>query len=332
MGRLSFCALKLPPIAVLVLFCLVNCVSYVDRGVIPGAFDPLGSYIRTTLNVDTADSYIGYLQSSFIVGYSIASLMMGHLVHRFPPFKLMSIGLFLWVLAVVGCGLAPNFWFLLVARMVSGVGEASFQCIVPPYIDDHAPPSKRGLWLSAFYLNIPFGTAVGYAYGGAVAEALSWRWMFLLEAIPMVPLIVIIFFLPYNKERAAVIAEVADALATDTAAAVADGDAAAKLPLVRAEAAGLNGTVVKNPSYGLSGTASPGSGGSSRKSSKAKTRSAAEEELLAGEERGEEGDGSSALALAGPSAPHHLHKHLSVHGGGLHYPHHLPPTEAEVLR
>ena len=102
------------------------------------------------------------LQSSFIVGYSITSLTMGYLVNHFQPFKLICVGLIIWSSAVLLCGLAPNFWVLLVARMVSGVGEASFQCIVPPYIDDMAPPSKRGLWLSLFYLNIPFGTAVGY--------------------------------------------------------------------------------------------------------------------------------------------------------------------------
>lgn len=150
----SAAAALLSPGTVLLIFCLVNCLSYVDRGVIPGAFDALGRWIQTDRGVATADASIGALQSAFIVGYSVASLAMGYLVHRAPPFKLMAGGLALWVLSSFAAAAAPNFTLLLLSRMLSGVGEASFQCIVPPYIDDNAPPAKRGLWLSFFYLNM----------------------------------------------------------------------------------------------------------------------------------------------------------------------------------
>jgi hypothetical protein len=38
---------------------------------------------------------------------------------------------------------------------------SALQTVVPPYIDDNAPPAKRGLWLSIFYMAIPVGTAIG---------------------------------------------------------------------------------------------------------------------------------------------------------------------------
>jgi len=174
---------RLPPGAVLFLFCAVNCLSYVDRGVIPGAFDALGRWLQGTLGVATADAYIGYLQSAFIVGYSAASLAMGAAVHRVPPFRLMAAGLAVWVAASVAGAAAPSFAALLLARMASGVGEASFQCVVPPWIDDNSPPARRALWLSLFYLNIPVGTALGYALGGFLSAHISWRWMFIAEAV-----------------------------------------------------------------------------------------------------------------------------------------------------
>ena len=121
-------AAHLPPVLILVLFCAINCLNYVDRGIIPGAFDNLGRWMRVQLATDNADAYLGYLQSSFIVGYSVASLSMGHLIHVAPPFRLMAAGLALWALAGLACAAAPNFWALLAARMLSGVGEASFQC------------------------------------------------------------------------------------------------------------------------------------------------------------------------------------------------------------
>jgi MFS family permease len=45
----------------------------------------------------------------------------------------------IWCFAVLLSGVAPKFGLLVVARVLSGVGEASFQTVVPPYIDDIAP-------------------------------------------------------------------------------------------------------------------------------------------------------------------------------------------------
>lgn len=140
-------------------------LQYVDRGVVPGAFESLGTYIQQDIGRSDTDTFTGALQSAFIGGYSVASISFGHLVHKYPPFRLMSVGLGIWVIAVVLSGLAPyiishnSFWILISARVLSGVGEASFQTVVPPYIDDNAPADKRGLWLSVFYMAIPVGTA-----------------------------------------------------------------------------------------------------------------------------------------------------------------------------
>lgn len=135
----------------------------------------------------------------FIVGYSVASVTFGHLVHFYNPFKLIAVGLTIWVLSVLVSGWAPHYWILVLGRIFSGVGEASFQTVVPPYIDTFAPPEKRGIWLAIFFSAIPVGTAMGYVWGGNISSALSWRWAFYLEVLPMVPFAAMIFFLPYPK-------------------------------------------------------------------------------------------------------------------------------------
>jgi len=179
----------LSPGALVAIFTLVNLFNYIDRGIVPGAFESLGAWIREDLGVLSTDLQIGLLQSMYIVGYAVASVSFGHLVHFWDPFKLMAVGLAAWCVAVVASGLAPHFWVLVVARVLSGVGEASFQTVVPPFIDDHAPPEKRGLWLAAFFSAIPVGTALGFVWGGAISAAVSWRVAFVLEAFPMVPLV-----------------------------------------------------------------------------------------------------------------------------------------------
>ena len=182
----------------LVIFTFINILNYIDRGIVPGAFESIGGFIRTDLNVSDNGVQMGLLQSMYIVGYAVASLVFGYQTRFRPPFQLMAIGLLIWCVAVVLSGFAPHYWVLVLARMLSGAGEASFQTVVPPWIDDNAPPSRRGLWLSIFFTAIPLGTAIGFAWGGEIATILSWRWAFFLEAIPMIPLVPIVFLVKYS--------------------------------------------------------------------------------------------------------------------------------------
>lgn len=135
MARCFSCAANLSPLFLLVVFTTINILNYVDRGIVPGVPESLGAFIRESEhfpNGTSTDAYLGGLQSegpalhvvrthhqaltsrrsappvprphptgSFIGGYSVASISFGHLVHKYPPFKLMSIGLVIWVVAVV---------------------------------------------------------------------------------------------------------------------------------------------------------------------------------------------------------------------------------------
>ena len=189
-------AASLSPAALLTILTLVNILNYVDRGIVPGAFESIGGFIRADLGVLSTDFQVGLLQSLYIVGFAVASVSFGHAVHYYGAFQLVAVGLFIWIAAVLLSGAAPRFWVLALGRVLSGVGEGSFQTVVPPYIDDHAPPAKRGLWLAVFFCAIPVGTALGNVYGGVVSSALSWRWAFACEGLAMLPFAVLIWHLP----------------------------------------------------------------------------------------------------------------------------------------
>ncbi len=110
----------------------------------------------------------------------------------------MAIGLLIWVTAILLSGVSPHYWTLLISRGLSGVGEASFQCVVPPYIDDTAPPAQRSLWLALFYMAIPVGTALGFVWGGILAPQVGWRNAFLIEVPILLPLALLVYFLPFH--------------------------------------------------------------------------------------------------------------------------------------
>eukprot|EP00606_Chrysophyceae_sp_TOSAG23-5_P000214 GSChrysophyteH2.ASY1.ANO1.1442.1 assembled CDS len=175
---------------------IINLLNYVDRGIVPGSTNEFDNFITKTIHSDTPDVYLGLLQSAFIVGFCIASVVCGHAVHYYPPFYLCGIGLTIWCIAVLFSGIAfwaESYYFLLIARMLSGCGEASFQCSVPPWIQSNSEDGTQAMWLSLFYTAIPVGTAIGYVYSALISEAIGVKWAFIIEMCLMLPFVVYVF-------------------------------------------------------------------------------------------------------------------------------------------
>ncbi|CAO2815824.1 unnamed protein product [Amaranthus hypochondriacus] len=191
------------PKRLLAIFCVINLINYLDRGAIAsngvngqrrtceGDKCSGGSGIQGQFNLSNFED--GVLSSAFMVGLLVASPIFATLAKRVNPFRLIGVGLLVWTVAVIGCACSWDFWSISIFRMLVGVGEASFISLAAPFIDDNAPDSQRTAWLGFFYMCIPVGYALGYIFGGLVGSHLAWRWAFFLEAILMVPFVILGF-------------------------------------------------------------------------------------------------------------------------------------------
>lgn len=191
------------PGRLLVIFCFINLLNYVDRGTIAsngvngspkncsanGTCTP-GTGIQGDFDLNNFQD--GVLSSAFMVGLLVASPIFASLARSVNPFRLIGVGLTVWTLAVVGCGFSFSFWMIAICRMFVGVGEASFISLAAPFIDDNAPVAKKTVWLGVFYMCLPSGYAIGYVYGGWVGHY-NWRYAFWGEAILMFPFAVLGF-------------------------------------------------------------------------------------------------------------------------------------------
>jgi MFS family permease len=177
------------PRAALAILTGLNFLNYVDR-FIPAAVMPS---IIAALHLK--DSQAGSLSTLFILSYSLVSPVAGWLADRKPRFQLAALGVFIWSLATFGSGLALTFLSLVVARALTGVGEASYVVITPSLVSDYYPPARRGRALAIFYAAIPVGSALGYVLGGAINARFGWRWAFFLAGAPGAALAFTLLFL-----------------------------------------------------------------------------------------------------------------------------------------
>ncbi|KAM3388312.1 hypothetical protein ACQJBY_010844 [Aegilops geniculata] len=191
------------PKRLLVMFCIINMLNYVDRGVIAsngvngsrgscsGGTCSSGSGIQGDFNLSNFED--GVLSSAFMVGLLVASPIFASLAKIHNPFRLIGVGLLVWTIATAGCGCSFDFWSITICRMLVGVGEASFISLAAPFIDDNAPAAQKTAWLAMFYMCIPTGIALGYVYGGLVGGHLHWRAAFWGESILMLPFVILGF-------------------------------------------------------------------------------------------------------------------------------------------
>ena len=158
--------------------------------------------------------------TKFQVGWSVASLTLtatfammiaGPLSDRIGRRPVLRIAAALFAVSAVASAVAPDFLFLVIARMIGGFGVGAALIIAPVYIAEIAPAELRGRMVSFNQLNIVIGISVAFfsnylilSLGQsdlAIAETLrfgewGWRWMLGVETLPAIVYLFALMFVP----------------------------------------------------------------------------------------------------------------------------------------
>jgi EmrB/QacA subfamily drug resistance transporter len=87
-------------------------------------------------------------------------------------------GIVLFTLGSALCGLAPDIAFLILSRMLQGVGAAVISALGAAMIISYLPQSVRGQALGVVAMFLMLGVALGPVIGGYLTSAYSWRFIF----------------------------------------------------------------------------------------------------------------------------------------------------------
>jgi len=194
----------------LVLLLTINLFNYIDRYVLaavepkirehffPGAVG--GAAVSAKDELAAAMAKTGSLATAFLLSYMIAAPVFGWLASKMSRWILVGISVAIWTLASGASGLAGTFALLVLTRCFVGIGEAGYGPAAPTMISDLYPVERRGAVLAWFYMAIPVGSALGYAFGGLVIKHYSWRVPFFLVVPPGLILATWAFFMKSPKK------------------------------------------------------------------------------------------------------------------------------------
>ena len=117
-----------------------------------------------------------------VLGYlvCITALLLpaGRLADLVGRRRVFLIGLALFATGSALCGLAPNLWLLVAARVVQGIAAALLQANIDPLVVTAFPTNERGRALGMIGTVVSIGLLSGPALGGAITQVLGWRWTF----------------------------------------------------------------------------------------------------------------------------------------------------------
>jgi sugar porter (SP) family MFS transporter len=154
---------------------------------------------------------LGWSVASLTLTATLAMMVAGPLSDRMGRRPVLKIAAALFAVSAVASAIAPNFLFLVIARMIGGLGVGAALIIAPVYIAEIAPAELRGRMVSFNQLNIVLGISIAFfsnylilSLGQsdlAVVEALrlgdwGWRWMLGVETLPAVLYLLALMFVP----------------------------------------------------------------------------------------------------------------------------------------
>ena len=143
-------------------------VSLIDRQVLSLLVEPIKA------SLDITDTQLSLLHGlAFAIFYTLFGIFIGRAVDRRNRRNIIVMGMTLWCIATVACGLANSFTGLFIARMFVGVGEATLSPAAYSMIADYFPPEKRGRAISVFSMGVFAGSGLALIAGGAAIEGVK---------------------------------------------------------------------------------------------------------------------------------------------------------------
>ncbi|WP_250633756.1 DHA2 family efflux MFS transporter permease subunit [Pinirhizobacter soli] len=160
----------------LILLCLGELMIVLDTTIVNVALPS----IKASLSFD--ETALAWVINAYMLTYGGFLLLGGRLGDLYGHRKLFLLGIGLFVLASLACGVSTTRTVLVVSRAVQGVGGAVVTAVALSLIMDLFPaPADRAKAMGAYGFVCAGGGSIGAMLGGVLTSALSWHWVFLVN-------------------------------------------------------------------------------------------------------------------------------------------------------
>jgi len=165
-----------------------------DTAVISGATAAL------TNGYSLTPEQLGLTVSMALIGTVIGAMTAGIPGQKYGGRETLRFLAVCYVVSALGCAFAWNWYVLLAARFIGGIGIGGSSVLGPVYIAELAPAKMRGRLVGMFQINIVIGILLAYLSNYIISSlnlgASEWRWQLGIAAVPAALFLVLLFGIP----------------------------------------------------------------------------------------------------------------------------------------
>ncbi|MGZ6074263.1 MAG: MFS transporter [Isosphaeraceae bacterium] len=153
--------------------------------------------IKETLGL--SDASLSLLLGSTLAATALGGILFGYLSDRFGRKTVLSWTILVYSLGTFACGFAQGIWWLLVFRVITGLGVGGEWATGQTLVGETFPAKMRARFAAVMQTGAPLGIALASVVGGFAQPALAsafgpdrgWRGCFFLSVLPALLVVVI---------------------------------------------------------------------------------------------------------------------------------------------
>jgi len=160
----------------LIVLCLGDLMIVLDSTIVNVALPSIQSDLGFT------QTSLAWVVDAYLLTFGGFLLLGGRLGDLYGHRRLFLIGISLFTVASLACGLATSKGFLIGARAVQGLGGAVVSAVALSLIMImFTEPGERAKAMGVFGFVLSGGGTIGVLLGGVLTDLLSWHWIFLVN-------------------------------------------------------------------------------------------------------------------------------------------------------
>lgn len=129
-----------------------------------------------------SEASLAWVVNAYMLAFGGFLLLGGRLGDLYGHRRLFLIGITLFTVASLGCGIADSQGFLLIARAIQGFGGAIVSAVALSLIMNlFTEPNDRAKAMGVYGFVAAGGGSVGVLLGGVLTSAFDWHWIFLVN-------------------------------------------------------------------------------------------------------------------------------------------------------
>jgi EmrB/QacA subfamily drug resistance transporter len=126
-------------------------------------------------------SSLEWVVTAYALTFAALLITGGKLGDLFGRRRIFIVGIAIFTLSSLACGLAPSSGFLIGARAVQGIGAALMNPASLSIITATFPPRERGQAIGIWAGVSAMALAIGPLVGGLIVDNINWNWIFFIN-------------------------------------------------------------------------------------------------------------------------------------------------------